>query len=244
MAMLTRTVASGFLVAIALLCAGTAPAAQCWVPSDDYPSIQSAVDDVTCTEIILAVGFHVGDVVIGRSLTLTGDSQDTTAVIGTVTVEGESTEATLNDFHIKALEQELPLTGLVVVGDAKVLTSGGTIFVTATDSLPCSSYAIDPTSATYGSAGGAGSVSVTTQDGCIWIAVSNVGWATITSGSPGMGSGTVTYDVSANSSPDPRTGTLTIAGQTFTIDQHGSGPDIFADGFESGDTSRWSATVP
>ena len=36
-----------------------------------------------------------------------------------------------------------------------------------------------------------------------------------------MGKCTVTYDVLANSSPDPRTGTLTVAGQTYTINQGG-----------------------
>jgi len=239
-----QTVARCFLTTIVLLCAGLVLGAQCWVPSDDCPSIQAAVDDVTCTEIILSTGLHPGDVVIGRSLTMTGDSPDTTAVVGTITVEGEYTEATLNDFHITALEQGLPFNGLVVVGDAQVLTSGGTLFVSTTDSLPCSSYAIDPTSATYGDTGGSGSITVTTDDQCLWIAVSNVGWATVTSGSPGIGSGTVTYNVLANTSPDPRSGTLTVAGQTFTIHQEGSGPDIFTDGFESGDTSRWSATVP
>jgi hypothetical protein len=59
-----------------------------------------------------------------------------------------------------------------------------------------------------------------------------------------MGTGTVTYDVSAKSSPDPRTETLTVAGRTYAINQGGLGTDVFADGFESGDTSAWSATVP
>jgi hypothetical protein len=172
---------------------------------------------------------------------MAGDSQDTTAVVGTITVDGETTEATLNDLHIKALEQDLPFDGLVVVGNAKVLTSGGSLYVSATDTLPCS-FTIDPTHSTYGIQGGSGSVTVTTQAEYLWTAVSNVGWASVTSGSPGMGTDTITYDVSANSSPEPRTGTLTVAGQTFVIDQLGS--DVFADGFESGDTSRWSATVP
>jgi len=83
-------------------------------------------------------------------------------------------------------------------------------------------YSISPTSASYGAAGGTGSVSVSTTAGCTWTASSNASWVAITSGSSGSGSGSVSYSVSANSG-GTRTGTLTIAGNTFTITQSGSG---------------------
>src|SRR6202043_2517548 len=43
----------------------------------------------------------------------------------------------------------------------------------------------------------------------------------ITGGTPGSGAGngTVNFSVSVNSSGTPRTGTLTVAGQTFTVTQ-------------------------
>ena len=126
---------------------------------------------------------------------------------------------------------------------AGTLTVAGETFTIDQEGIVCV-YSIDPASAEYDAAGGSGSIAVTTQDECPWTAVSDVGWATVTSGSSGTGPGTVTYDVPANPSPDPRTGTLTVAGETFTINQEGSGPDVFADGFDSGDTSAWSATVP
>jgi hypothetical protein len=65
-------------------------------------------------------------------------------------------------------------------------------------------------------------VNVNTSNGCPWTAQSNVGWITITSGSPGTGNGTVNYAVAANTGTTLRTGTLTIAGQTFTVQQKGS----------------------
>ncbi len=43
-------------------------------------------------------------------------------------------------------------------------------------------------------------------------------WLTITSGQSGSGSGTVNYTVAANTG-QPRIGTMTIAGQTFTVNQ-------------------------
>ena len=45
---------------------------------------------------------------------------------------------------------------------------------------------------------------------------------TVTSGSSGTGPGTVTYNVTANTSTSPRTGTLTIAGHTVTVTQAGA----------------------
>ena len=96
--------------------------------------------------------------------------------------------------------------------------AGQTFTVNQAGSGGCT-YTINPTSQTFRVFGGTGSVTVTTQSGCAWTAVSNDSWITITSGSSGTGSGTVNYSVSFSSSS--RTGTMTIAGQTFTVIQRG-----------------------
>jgi len=58
--------------------------------------------------------------------------------------------------------------------------------------------------------------------GCSWTAVSNnPEWIIITSGSSGIGNGRVNYEVAANTSTTSRTGTMTIAGETFTVTQEG-----------------------
>ncbi|MEN3334181.1 MAG: hypothetical protein V7641_3546 [Blastocatellia bacterium] len=77
-------------------------------------------------------------------------------------------------------------------------------------------FSISPTSQSFNGAG-TGSVSVTTPTGCPWTATSNDSWITITSGSSGSGDGTVNYSVAANNTGAQRSGTLTIAGQTFTV---------------------------
>ena len=82
-------------------------------------------------------------------------------------------------------------------------------------------YFISPTSEHFSSSGCTGSVSVTTESGCDWTATSNDVWITLTSGSSGSGNGTVSYSVSSNSSTGSRTGTMTIAGNTFTVTQEG-----------------------
>ncbi len=83
-------------------------------------------------------------------------------------------------------------------------------------------YSISPTSLTIGAGGGAGTtISVTAQAGCNYIAVSNNAFITITSGASGSGNGTVIFTVAANSGA-ARTGTITVAGQTFTVNQAAS----------------------
>ena len=82
-------------------------------------------------------------------------------------------------------------------------------------------YTISPTSKSMTSAGGSDSVTVTTTAACGWTAVSNAAWITITAGGNGTGNGATSYTVAANTASTSRTGTLTIAGKTFTVTQTG-----------------------
>ena len=79
-------------------------------------------------------------------------------------------------------------------------------------------YSLSNSGTSIRASGGTGSVSVIAGTGCNWTAVSNVSWISITSGSNGSGNGTVSFSVAANNGP-ARTGTITIAGQTFTVTQ-------------------------
>jgi hypothetical protein len=81
------------------------------------------------------------------------------------------------------------------------------------------SYSISPDNAAYASAGGSGSVNVTTTTSCPWMANNaSSTWITITSGSSGLGNGTVNYTV-APSAGTARTGYINIAGRTHTVTQ-------------------------
>jgi glucose/arabinose dehydrogenase len=96
------------------------------------------------------------------------------------------------------------------VVNAKILQKGG----------GCS-YGITPLSQVFTAGAGAGTVSVTTGAGCAWTALSNVDWLMITGGASGAGRGLVNYSVDANTGTQ-RAGTLTVAGQTFTLIQAGA----------------------
>ena len=83
------------------------------------------------------------------------------------------------------------------------------------------SYTISPTSQSFNSSGGTGTITVSCQTDCSWTASSNVSWITITSDSSGSGNGKATFSVSSNSSTSSRTGTLIVAGRTFKVTQSG-----------------------
>lgn len=84
------------------------------------------------------------------------------------------------------------------------------------------SFSIDPASGSAAADGNSGTVSVTSAAGCAWTASSNTSWLSITSGTSGSGGGPVGYTVSPNTGNTSRTGTLTVAGQTFTVTEAGA----------------------
>jgi len=81
------------------------------------------------------------------------------------------------------------------------------------------SFTINPTSQNFSETGGTGNIDVTAPNGCAWTAVSNNSFITITSGATGSGNGTVNFSVAVNPNNVPRTGTITVAEQTFTVNQ-------------------------
>ena len=79
---------------------------------------------------------------------------------------------------------------------------------------------ISPTSVTLERAGGTGTISVTVDAGVTWSATPNVDWITVTPSS-GRNVGQVTYTVAAYPGVVTRSGSIAIAGQTFTVTQKG-----------------------
>jgi len=82
---------------------------------------------------------------------------------------------------------------------------------------PCT-FQLSRTADSINSAGGRLSVTVTTLTGCAWSASSATAWIAIESGASGSSSGTVALLVTANTGT-ARAGTVTIAGQIYTVSQ-------------------------
>jgi hypothetical protein len=109
---------------------------------------------------------------------------------------------------------------LTIAGRTFTVTQGGTSSPTPPPPpppAPCS-YSISPRNDNAPVLGDTGTVEVSTTSGCAWTAASNASWISVTSGASGTGNGRVTYVVLANVGGS-RSGTLTIAGQTFTVSQ-------------------------
>jgi hypothetical protein len=102
------------------------------------------------------------------------------------------------------------------------LTIAGRPFtVTQAGAAVTCTYALSPTSANPDAAARSGAFTVSTGPTCPWTPVSSApSWLTFTPAS-GIGSGTVTWYASANTSTNPRSGSLSITGQTFTVTQAG-----------------------
>jgi len=115
----------------------------------------------------------------------------------------------------------LPTTGIYTI-EASSFNDNETGAFTITISAPANcTYSISPTSRTVDANINTGSVSITTTSGCSWIASSNTAWISVSSQGSGTGNGTTNYSVQANASTASRTGTITVAGQTFTLTQSG-----------------------
>ena len=118
---------------------------------------------------------------------------------------------------------------------------------------PCS-YNIAPASASVPRADGVITISVTAGDTCAWTAASQAGWITVSDGGAGSGNGTVRLVVASNSGPS-RSGTVIVAGKTFTVQQDGAcsysirpgsysagrGPDNVLVNVTAGDGCTWTA---
>ena len=80
--------------------AASAWAVPCPVPSGSHPTIQTAVDDVGCTEIELGSQVYVESVEIGRTLSVSGVTAATTTVAGRLLINGATAVVTLTELTV------------------------------------------------------------------------------------------------------------------------------------------------
>ena len=95
------------------------------------------------------------------------------------------------------------------------------------------SYTVSPLTVSLPSSAGTSTVGITTTSGCVWSAASSAAWLTLTPGSSGTGSGSVTFSVSSNSGANARTGTFLVAGRTVSVTQSGTTNSVTQSGTTS-----------
>jgi len=118
-----------------------------------------------------------------------------------------------------------PVAGTIYTASIAAIGPGGTASSAMSNAFGFSgscSFAVTPTAQSFAAAGGGASVSVAAPAGCNWTATSNSSWIAVSSGTSGSGNGSALYNVASNGGTAPRTGTMTIAGNTVTISESGS----------------------
>jgi hypothetical protein len=129
-----------------LLAASWGYAANCAVPSGTYPTIQSAINDSSCTEIDVAAGFYYEHLLITRTVTIQGDTASPTVIgatglVGSVIVdEGSGTTLTLSHLTITggsaSLGGGLNMDGTITLNMNYCTVSGNTATVADPASQP------------------------------------------------------------------------------------------------------------
>jgi S-layer family protein/all-beta uncharacterized protein len=153
---------------------------------------------------VAAGGMNSVNVTAGAGCMWTAVSNDAFIIVDSGTPG--SGNGTVN-YHVTANTGQMRTGTMTIAG----------ITFTVTQDSGCT-FMLTPTSQNFVAAGGMNSVNVTQTTSCSWTAVSNDAFIIVDSGTPGSGNGTVNYHVTANTGP-MRTGTMTIAGITFTVTQ-------------------------
>ncbi|HWQ33421.1 MAG TPA: MBG domain-containing protein [Blastocatellia bacterium] len=138
--------------------------------------------------------------------------RDGSAALGTATLANG--KATLTVTTLAVGDHSIT----AVYGGSSTFDASASGAITQTVKEVCT-WTISPVEQLAYETGGDFEVSVTTRSDCPWTAASNVAWITIKSGANGTGNGKVIYSVTPLPGDQTRTGTLTIAGQTFTVKQ-------------------------
>jgi hypothetical protein len=224
-----------------LLAAGLAlavPLAGCDLFHSDF---DVAVGNRTASPVaIFANGGKIGDVGSNLTATFTLEERSTSRAI-------DSADSPISPRPVAQVTFSArdTATGLLSAGVATTLVKDITTYVDiapcelagAESAPPCVSvssvttlpqgqgqgqactFSLSGSSQSFNALGGTGNVTVNTLSGCTWSATSSESWLTIVSGASGTGTGVVVFQVAANTTGQPRTASLSIGGQTFTVNQ-------------------------
>ena len=172
-------------------------------------AVSTAMAEVTITTVSKEVGKEGGAYSVN-----TGGSGEWTATTAAdwITISRASGDAGVSCIYMVAANFSTDArTGIIDIAGNTF-----TVYQTGYDAT------ITPSSATADYSGGSGTVEVSVDAGVSWTAKPNEDWLTVEPVA-GISVGTVTYTVSVyTNGTTPRTGTITIAGKTFTVTQTGT----------------------
>jgi len=129
----------------------------------------------------------------------------------TVTSGASGTSSGSVAFSVASNPVTIPRTGAIQVGNG--ISSGN---FTINEAGACT-YTLNPGFVGLAPGGGSATVTVATQNDCVWSAISNATWLTITSGASGTGSGTFTLTAAPGTGSDSFSATVTVVNQTLPV---------------------------
>ncbi|APR85762.1 Serine/threonine kinase associate protein KapC [Minicystis rosea] len=103
----------------------------------------------------------------------------------------------------------------ITSGGPHLTDAAGLLSVNLTDMIS----GLTPASLSFPASGGASQITVSALDDAGWTAVSNAPWITLVGTTGGSGDGEIDYQVASNDTGAPRTGTIVVGDQTFTVSQ-------------------------
>ena len=231
----------------ALVCAGAA-AADTTPPQLIGLSVSPLSVDSSSGPAVLAITITASDAANGFNANAAGNGSLTLALAGGTAVFTRQGLPITGGTSVNPVFQFTmtlpPLTtagvyaiGLILVDNASNVAAfssanlaalGFPSSITVTESA-FGSLTLSASTANVAASGATGSVGVTASNsGFAWSAISNAPWLTVVSGASGTGSGSFSYTAAPNTSPTPRTGVITVAGQIFTVMQAGAGSALGA----------------
>ena len=138
---------------------------------------------------------------------------------GTIVAENGDSSGTNSRIPAVSGWFSLPSSGTYVI-EATSFTAGASGAFTLSFTVPGCTYSISPTSLSVPAEQTLRNVTVTASAaGCGWTASPGANWISVTSGSAGSGSGTVSLQMAANVDTAARSGAVTIAGISLTVNQ-------------------------
>jgi rhodanese-related sulfurtransferase len=158
-------------------------------------------------------GTVTGDLIDGVTMTLSGD-------ISWNTVTDSAGNYSFKKLSSGTYTVTPSLSGYYSNPPSRQIIISGTDITDVNFEIVSCAYSIFPTNRAFNAEGGEKRIlTITSSNSCTWTATSNNDWIIITSGGSGIGNGVVYYSVATNTTKKRRTGTITIAGMTFTVNQ-------------------------
>jgi len=190
------------------------------------------------TVSVFANGQQIGEVGANRTATFTVE-QSTSGSVGNPASPAPAAQVTFSARDtttgvlsagatatlVKDVTTYVDVAPCVLIGGGSaspcisVSASGTTNGSTTGSPTQTCAFSLSAANQTFNTTGGTGNVTVTTSNGCAWSATSTASWVVVTSGASGTGNGVVVYQVAPNLTGQARTATLSIGGQTLTINQ-------------------------